>query len=149
MPKLRLLKRYSLNYHLVSGGGKEVVPGHTVTMSSYPATIASIDDFLTVSTGLVTTETTLYIYNSSLYQLLDPTSQLLEPVRVMAANRLARSGREWTEIMARHNGGTYNNQWMVIDYNKLGTDGSLAAGALWVKILSKRSSKYQNIEQKE
>ena len=89
-------------------------------------------DFLTVSTGLVTTETMLYIYNSSLYQLLDPISQLLEPVRVMAANRLARSGKEWTEIMARHNGGTYNNQWMVIDYNKLGTDGSLAAGALWV-----------------
>ena len=127
----RLLKRYNLNYHRVSGGG-ELVPGHTVTMSSYPGTIASIDDFLTVSTGLVTTETTLYIYNNSLYQLLDPASQLLEPVRVMAANRLARTGAEWTEMMAQHNGGTYNNQWMVIDYNKLGTDGSLAAGALWV-----------------
>ena len=125
------MKRYNLNYHTVSGGG-EVVPGHTVTMSSYPATIASIDDFLTVSTGLVTTETTLYIYNSSLYQLLDPTSQLLEPARVMAANRLGRSGAEWTEIMARHNGGTYNNQWMVVDFNKLRADGSLAAGALWV-----------------
>ena len=76
--------------------------------------------------------TSLYIDNKSIFQLLDPASQLLEPVRVMAANRLARSGKEWTEMMAQHNGGTYNNQWMVIDYTKLGTDGSLAAGALWV-----------------
>ena len=109
-----------------------MVPGHTVTMSSYPATIASIDDFLTVSSGLVTTETTLYLYNDSLYHLLDPASQLLEPVRVMAANRLGRTGEEWTEVLARYNGGTYNNQWMVIDYNKLRSDGSLAPGALWV-----------------
>ena len=110
MPKLRLLKRYSLNYHLVSGGGKEVVPGHTVTMSSYPATIASIDDFLTVSTGLVTTETTLYLYNDSLYHLLDPASQLLEPVGVMAANRLGRTGEEWTELLAR-GGPTTTSGW--------------------------------------
>ena len=103
------MKRYSLNYHLVPGGEEEV-PGHTVTMSSFAGTILSTDDFLTVSTGLVTTETTLNIYDSSLYQLSDPASQLFESVRVMAANRLGRSGAEWTEIMARHNGGTYNNQ---------------------------------------
>ena len=30
-----------------------------------------------------------------------------------------------TEMMARHN----DNQWMVVDYNKLGSDGSLAAGS--------------------
>jgi len=58
----RLLKRYSLHYHTLSGGEEEV-PGHTLTMSSFAGTILSTDDFLTVNTGLVTTETTLYIYN--------------------------------------------------------------------------------------
>lgn len=36
----------------------------------------------------------------------------------MVANRLARSGRTWSEIFSQFNSGTYNNQWMVIDYNK-------------------------------
>ena len=125
------MKKYNLNYHSVPGG-EELVPGHTVTMSSFAGTILSLDDFLTVSTGLVTTETTLYIYNMSLFQLCDPASQLFESVRVTVANRLARTGQEWTEIMARHNGGTYNNQWMVVDYNKLQAGGSLDPGALWV-----------------
>jgi len=127
----RLLKRYSLHYHTLSGGEEEV-PGHTLTMSSFAGTILSTDDFLTVNTGLVTTETTLYIYNTSLFGLCDPASQLFESVRVMTANRLATTGEEWTEIMARNNGGTYNNQWMVVDYNKLQEDGQLESGALWV-----------------
>ena len=127
----RLLKKYSLLYHTLPGREEEV-PGHTVTMSSYAGTIFSLDDFLTVSSGLVTTETTLYIYNSSLYSLCDPSSQLFESVRVMTANRLAREGQEWTEIMSRYNGGTYNNQWMVLDYSRLTPDGSLNPGALWV-----------------
>ena len=53
----------------------------TMTMSSYAATILSLDDFLTLSSGLVTTETTLNIYNKSLYQHTEPSSQLFEPIR--------------------------------------------------------------------
>ena len=53
-------------------------------------------------------------------------------LRVMAANRLATNGQEWTTIMSENNGGTYNNQWMVINYNKVQLDGSLDDGALWV-----------------
>ena len=126
-----MLKRYSLHYRTVTGGA-EKVPGHTVTMSSFAGTILSTDDFLTINTGLVTTETTISLYNSSLFQTLDPASQLFESVRVMTANRLATTGEEWTEIMARNNGGTYNNQWMVVDYNKVQEDGTLDPGALWV-----------------
>ena len=50
----------------------------------------------------------------------------------MAANRLATNGEEWTDIMSKDNGGTYNNQWMIIDYNKIQQDGSLDDGTLWV-----------------
>ena len=34
--------------------------------------------------------------------------------------------------MSEENSGTYNNQWMIIDYNKVQGDGSLDTGTLWV-----------------
>ena len=120
-----------MNYH-TQPGSKERVPGHTATMSSYAGTIFSLDDFVTLSSNLVTTETTLFVYNTSLFQDISPLGQMFEPVRVMAANRLATSGEEWTNIVSQYNSGTYNNQWMVIDYNRVGEDGSLGDGALWV-----------------
>ena len=61
-----------LNYTV--SGGEEIVP-HV----QLPGTILSTDDFLRVSSGLVTTEMTLYIYNTS------PASQLFEGARVVAA----------------------------------------------------------------
>jgi len=127
----RFLKKYQLNYHVLPSS-KELVPGHTATMSSYAGTILSLDDFMTLSSGLVTTETSLFVYDSSLFDATDPSSQVFEPVRVMVANRLARNGKEFTDLVSKYNSGTYNNQWMVIDYNRIGVDGSLGDGALWV-----------------
>ena len=37
----------------------------------------------------------------------------------MVANRLAKSGEEWVEIFKRENSGTYNNQFQVLDLNKI------------------------------
>jgi hypothetical protein len=37
----------------------------------------------------------------------------------MVSNRLATDGKEWTKIFEKFNSGTYNNQWMIIDYNKV------------------------------
>ena len=36
----------------------------------------------------------------------------------MAATRLAAGGEQWTELFSRHNSGTYNNHWMVVDHGK-------------------------------
>jgi len=127
----RYQKRYNLNYRTLPGSD-ELVPGHTATMSSYAGSIFSVDDFVTLSSGLVTTETTLFVYKTSLFKLLQPDGQLMEPVRVMVANRLATSGQAWTAMFAKFNSGTYNNQWMVIDYNQISSDGDLKDGTLWV-----------------
>ncbi len=115
----RVLKRYSLNYHTLPGGN-EVVPGHTLTMSSYIGTILSLDDFLLTSAQLATTETTLFIYDKELFRDADYTEDVvMEGARVMTANRLANNGPEWMDTFRKHNSGTYNNQWMVVDYKKL------------------------------
>ena len=50
----------------------------------------------------------------------------------MVANRLSRTGSEWTSIVSWHNSGTYNNQWMVVDFNRIQEDGTLQDGTLWV-----------------
>lgn len=35
----------------------------------------------------------------------------------MVANRLASDGLAWTKLFRKHNSGTYNNQWMVVNYS--------------------------------
>lgn len=35
----------------------------------------------------------------------------------MVANRLASDGLAWTKLFTKHNSGTYNNQWLVINYS--------------------------------
>ena len=48
---IRLLKKYKFHYSRSAGSGK--IPGHTLTMSSYPGTLFSGDDFYITSTGMV------------------------------------------------------------------------------------------------
>ncbi len=81
----------------------------------------SLDDFYLTSSGLATTETTLFIYDKALLHNLR-TDVVMEPIRVMVANRLATNGDQWTDIVARENSGTYNNQWMVLDYKVFNQD---------------------------
>ncbi|XP_050353907.1 putative phospholipase B-like 2 [Nymphalis io] len=133
---LRIQKSYVLNYKLTPHE-KKFIPGRKMAFSSYPGFVQSTDDFYIISSGLVAAETTIGNSNRTLFELVQPVGQILEYARAMVANRLARDGKEWVEIFRRHNSGTYNNQWYIVNYNKFKaksgqTPGSIEPGLLWV-----------------
>jgi len=101
-----------------------------ITMSSYPGMLASTDDWYQVG-HLLVTETTLPNYNNDLYNLIVPET-LPYWIRSMVANRLASTGPEWMDIFQKHNSGTYNNMWMVVDYSKFTPYKPLVEGTLTV-----------------
>ncbi|XP_054700712.1 putative phospholipase B-like 2 [Grus americana] len=113
---LRVIKKYTLPFR-ASAGGNSQIPGSVQVFSSYPGTIFSGDDFYILSSGLVALETTIGNNNPARWKYLDPRGSVLEWLRNIVANRLARSGPEWAAVFRQFNSGTYNNQWMVVDYN--------------------------------
>jgi hypothetical protein len=128
---LRILKRYSLPFKQSLKSSK-LVPGHTMAFSGYPGIIYSGDDFTIISSGLTTTETTIGNSNADLWSKVVPQS-VLEGIRSTVANRLALTGAEWVEIFKNYNSGTYNNQWMVVDYNQFMAGWTeQGKGLLWV-----------------
>ncbi|XP_021942311.1 putative phospholipase B-like 2 isoform X2 [Zootermopsis nevadensis] len=131
---LRVQKRYIFPYKVLPQSNS-TVPGHVITFSSYPGTIQSGDDFYVTSAGLVTLETTTGNSNHSLWQYVKAEGQVLEQVRTMVANRLGHCGMSWSKAFTLYNSGTYNNQWMVVDYKrfKKGTPQHLLRDKLlWV-----------------
>ncbi|XP_012927207.1 putative phospholipase B-like 2 isoform X3 [Heterocephalus glaber] len=64
----------------------------------------------------VTLETTIGNRNPALWKYVEPQGCVLEWVRNTVANRLAVDGASWADIFKRFNSGTYNNQWMIVDY---------------------------------
>ncbi|KAM9743645.1 putative phospholipase B-like 2 [Menidia menidia] len=114
---LRIMKKYTFAFKM-SPSGKDPLPGGTQAFSSYPGSIFSGDDFYILSSGLVTLETTIGNSNPALWKFVQPTGTVMEWLRNIVANRLAVTGKEWAQIFSKFNSGTYNNQWMIVDYNQ-------------------------------
>ncbi|XP_013190959.1 putative phospholipase B-like 2 [Amyelois transitella] len=133
---LRFQKMYVLQFRMTIETDQRI-PGYKMSFSSYPGIVQSLDDFYVISSGLVAAETTIGNSNRTLFELVKPEGQILEFARAMIANRLARNGREWVEIFRKHNSGTYNNQWYIVDYKRFkssagGARGSAGRGLLWL-----------------
>lgn len=131
---LRIKKKYSLPYHHLPyfTGSDNVVPGHTMTMSSYPGNLMSWDDFYLISSGLAVLETSISNNNEQLWDLVRPDASPLTWVRNGVANRLATTGQEWQGIFSRLNSGTYNNEYMILDYKLFTPGGQIPEGMLWL-----------------
>uniref|UniRef100_A0A914S438 Phospholipase B-like n=1 Tax=Parascaris equorum TaxID=6256 RepID=A0A914S438_PAREQ len=67
---LKMQKRYSFKV------GRSTNPGHTVTLSGYPGTLASNEDFVLTSAKLAILETTISNYNESSFKFITSTSVL-------------------------------------------------------------------------
>ncbi|XP_047512871.1 putative phospholipase B-like 2 [Pieris napi] len=133
---LRFQKMYVLSYRTSPNNAKPI-PGRKMAFTSYPAFVQSTDDWYITSAGLVAAETTIGNSNRTLYEYVQPTGQIMEFVRAMVATRLATSGAHWVDLFRRHNSGTYNNQWYIVDYKKFKrktqkSEGQVEAGLLWV-----------------
>lgn len=128
---LRMLKKYTFNFHM-SKKDSALVPVTTMTFSSHPGSLTSGDDFYVLSNGLVTIETTIGNGNNSRWKFVKPQNSVLEGIRSMVANRLATNGKSWTKIFSQYNSGTYNNEWLVVDYNKFTPGEELEDGTLYV-----------------
>jgi hypothetical protein len=112
----RIMKMYDFSFR-ISENNVSFVPATTIVFSGYPASTYSGDDWYTMNSGMLVMETTIINNNSTLYDSLTPSSVLVW-CRAMVANRLANSGKSYTEWIARENSGTYNNAWHALDLNK-------------------------------
>lgn len=102
-----------------------------LSFSSYPGFLESLDDFYILSSGLILLQTTNSVYNKTLLKQVVPKT-LLAWQRVRVANMMAEGGKEWAQIFSKHNSGTYNNQYMVLDLKKVTINRSLDKGTLYI-----------------
>jgi len=90
-----------------------------------------LDDFYIMDSGLAMLQTTNGIPNATLYDLVTPYS-LFAWQRVRIANALASTGPQWYSYVSQQNSGTYNNQYMVINYRSFTPNEPLPDNMLWV-----------------
>lgn len=128
----RIMKIYDFRYSLFEENKRS-----KIMFSSYPGTLTSTDDFYLLNNQINVLETTLEILDKDLYLNHSANSENHVPnyIRISVANRLAKSGKEWADIFKENNSGTYNSQWMIIDYKIL---DSVAENELFKSVQNKQ-----------
>jgi hypothetical protein len=101
------------------------------SMTAYPGSLFSQQDWTLVSSGLVALSTTLPVLDNALFANLS-TASVPGWIRFTVANRLAHNGSEWVALASHDNSGSYSNQWMLVDLNKFDPSRQLRPGFLTV-----------------
>ncbi len=127
---LRTMKRYEMPLTMTQSD-THYVPGTAITESSYPGIIHSVDDFYITNQQLVVMETTNEIQNRTLYEFIQPNS-VPYFLRISIANRLSVTAPQWVSHFSTENSGTYNNQWMAVDYKLFTPNQPIEKDTLWV-----------------
>ncbi|EDR29576.1 hypothetical protein, conserved [Entamoeba dispar SAW760] len=105
----RVMKHFDINLN------NEYLSAKKVSFSSYPGFVFSFDDFYMTSNDLAIIETTFTNFNTTLNQYIH-SNTLLDWIRIVLAVRASKNGKEFHDIFEKQNSGTYNNQWIVVDY---------------------------------
>eukprot|EP01113_Clastostelium_recurvatum_P033533 TRINITY_DN443_c0_g1_i1.p1 TRINITY_DN443_c0_g1~~TRINITY_DN443_c0_g1_i1.p1 ORF type:complete len:558 (-),score=91.19 TRINITY_DN443_c0_g1_i1:82-1719(-) len=120
----RIWKTYNLHIKGSASAG--------MSFSGYPGMLASDDDYIMMhEQQLVVTETTNDIINMTLYKLVKPQT-VMYWLRAIISCRMASSGEEWVSFFSLFNSGTYNNQWIIVDYKKFTPNKAIQNGTLWI-----------------
>ena len=98
---LRIFKHYNLKLR------DNEVSMTSMSFSSYPGFLESLDDFYIMDNGVVLLQTTNNVFNRTLYQSVVPQS-LLAWQRLRVANMMSSTGSEWAEIFKKYNSGKNN-----------------------------------------
>ncbi len=126
----RIFKEYNFKFK------NPIQKTNRVMFSSYPGTIASLDDFYITNNDIIAMETTNMFFNSRLYEKYLTPKSLLSWLRSMTANFASDSSKEWIDYFVKANSGTYNNQYMVMDMKKIKKDSEgrlkLNNNTLWI-----------------
>ena len=86
---------------------------------SYPGCVSSTDDFYMMDNGLAVMDTTLEVLNPKLYSRVmdDPgRPRLPKFLHVMAVNRVAKTGMQWTSMMAEEK---HRHRKLAVDCGRL------------------------------
>ena len=108
------LYRIMKSYYIPYGG----VEAKHIVFSSYPIQLFSMDDIYVLDTKLAVYETTFHTWTLELYDKYLKSKTVPTWIRVQIANRMATDGRSWARAFRKYNSGTYNNQYVILDYNK-------------------------------
>ncbi|XP_067938292.1 phospholipase B-like 1 [Watersipora subatra] len=119
----RIFKYYNFNI--------EEYASKRIAFSSYPGFLESLDDFYLMSNGLVMLQTTNNVFNTSLYDLVQVES-IPAWIRVRVSNHKSSQSSDWGAWFKQYNSGTYNNQYMILDLNKVKLNETIEDDALWV-----------------
>ena len=102
-----------------------------MVISTRVGKISSYDDFYMADSGLYVIETTLNNYNEDLYKVVVPQA-LFTWVRAYHATWVAKNGSDWCTTFIKHNSGTYNNQYVIVDSNKFVRGEKPTKDLLWI-----------------
>lgn len=106
-----------------------------ISMSSYPGCVSSADNYYLMDSGLLAMDTTLEILDPRALDKVEDfpkTPHLPSFMHGMIINKVSSSADDWAELYSRNNPGTYNAQWMVVDYNKFQPGQPLTDGTFYV-----------------
>jgi len=107
---LRVYKVFNLNLK------NPLLNTKRMSFSGHPGAIASIDDFYMVDNNRVVTETSISGNNDQVYGFIQEKS-LPYWLRANVANLVFTDQKSWADTFYKYRSGTYNNQWIIIDYN--------------------------------
>ena len=89
-----------------------------VSLSTMLGMIGSLDDFYMTDTGLIIFETSLVSADlKMLKEFINPKS-LFTSFRSLLSTFISINGSDFSNNFLKHNSGTYNNDYYIIDFNK-------------------------------